>query len=122
MAGVKPLRVAQVAVTVEALDRAKSFYGEALGLTHLFDAPPGLSFFQCGETRLMLSEPEGGAAGGASILYYAVADVAAAYEALAAKGVAFDEAPKCIAKVEGRDVWLAIGRDSEGGHFGLISS
>jgi methylmalonyl-CoA/ethylmalonyl-CoA epimerase len=120
MADVKPLRIAQVAVSVEALDRAKSFYGEVLGLTHLFDAPPGLSFFQCGETRLMLSEPEGAAAG-SSILYYGVEDVTAAYESMREKGAAFEEAPKCIAKVDGRDIWLAIGRDSEGSLFGLIS-
>ena len=35
--------------------------------------------------------------------------------------VAFEEAPRCIAKVEGKDVWLAIGRDGEGNLFGLIT-
>ena len=38
-----------------------------------------------------------------------------------AQGVAFDEAPRCIAQVEGRDIWLAICRDSEGNLLGLIS-
>ena len=73
---VNPSHIAQIAVPVRDLDRAKRFYGETLGLTHLFDAPPGLSFFQCGQTRLMLSQPEGPETAGSSILYYSVADAA----------------------------------------------
>ena len=117
------MRLAQVALTVGDVDRAKTFYRDVLGLPHLFDAPPGLSFFQAGETRLMLStsESDDGAPGGNSILYYGVDDVEAGYQALLAKGVAFEEAPRCIARVDGRDVWLAVCRDSEGNLLGLIS-
>ena len=113
--------IAQIAVTVKDLARAKGFYGDMLGLRHLFDAPPGLSFFQCGDTRLMLSLPEGAIAQGNSILYYGVDDVAAAHHAMAAQGVIFEEEPRCIAKVEGKDVHLAICRDSEDNFLGLIS-
>ena len=67
MTSVRPSRIAQVAIPIHDLERAKAFYGERLGLTHLFDAPPGLSFFQCGETRLMLSQPEGPETAGSSI-------------------------------------------------------
>ena len=116
-----PTRLAQVAILVEDLDRAKAFYGDTLGLPHLFDAPPGLSFFQCGETRLMLSRPEGPEAAGSSILYYGVEDVAAAYEEMRAKGVAFDEPPRRIAEVDGKPIHLAICRDGEGNMLGLIS-
>ncbi|HEY5721658.1 MAG TPA: VOC family protein [Allosphingosinicella sp.] len=121
MAGVDPNRIAQVAIAIQDLERAKSFYGDVLGLKHLFDAPPGLSFFQCGETRLMLSRAEGPETAGNSILYYGVEDVDSAYRAMQAQGVAFDEAPRCIAQVEGRDIWLAVCRDSEGNLLGLIS-
>jgi methylmalonyl-CoA/ethylmalonyl-CoA epimerase len=121
MEGVKPSRIAQIAVAVGDLERAKSFYGDALGLAWLFDAPPGLSFFQCGEVRLMLSQPEGPETAGNSILYYAVEDIAAAHASLADKGIAFEEAPRCIARVGDRDVWLAICRDSEGNLLGLMS-
>ena len=120
MAEIAPTRIAQAAITVHDLERAKSFYGKVLGLTHLFDSPPGLAFFQCGETRLMLSRPEG-AESGSSILYYGFEDVGAAHRALAGRGVAFDEPPRCIAEVEGKAIWLALGRDSEGNLFGLIS-
>jgi len=121
MSGVHPHRIAQIAIAVRDLERAKSFYRDMLGLQHLFDAPPGLSFFQCGETRLMLSRPEGAESGGNSILYYGVENVAAAYENMRDRGVAFEEAPRCIAQVEGKDIWLAVCRDSEGNMFGLIS-
>src|SRR3712207_565658 len=107
-------RLAQVAVTVRDLDRAKAFYGDVLGLTHLFDAPPGLAFFQCGEVRLMLSQPEGPETAGNSILYYGVEDAAAAHRDLVARDVIFEEEPKIIARLADRAVWLAIARDSEG--------
>jgi methylmalonyl-CoA/ethylmalonyl-CoA epimerase len=116
-----PTRLAQVAIVVEDLDRAKAFYGDALGLRHLFDAPPGLSFFQCGETRLMLSRPEGPEPGGSSILYYGVEDVAAAYDEMEGKGIAFEEPPRKIAEVDGKPIHLAVCRDSEGNLLGLIS-
>ena len=116
-----PSRIAQVAIVVEDLDRATAFYGGVLGLPHLFDAPPGLSFFQCGETRLMLSRPEGSAPAGSSILYYGVDDVAAAHDEMLGKGVAFDEPPRKIAEIGGKPVHLAICRDGEGNLLGLIS-
>jgi methylmalonyl-CoA/ethylmalonyl-CoA epimerase len=121
MAEVGVTGVAQVAVTVADVERAKTFYGEVLGLPHLFDAPPGLSFFQCGETRLMLSRPEGAQTVGNSILYYGVEDVDAAYRAMLDKGAAFEEAPRQIAEVDGKPIHLAICRDSEGNLLGLIS-
>ena len=121
MSGMQPTHIAQIAITVGELERAKSFYRDVLGLTHLFDAPPGLSFFQCGETRLMLSRPEGPETSGNSILYYAVEDAEAAYRRLAADGVRFEEEPKRIARVGTKDVWLAIARDSEDNLIGLMS-
>jgi methylmalonyl-CoA/ethylmalonyl-CoA epimerase len=116
-----PNRLAQVAVTVRDLARAKAFYGEMLGLPHLFDAPPGLVFFQCGDTRLMLSQPEGPETAGNSILYYGVEDVQSAYDEMRSKGVAFEEPPRTIAEVDGKPIHLAICRDSEGNLLGLIS-
>ena len=116
-----PTRLAQVAITIRDLDRAKAFYGGVLGLPHLFDAPPGLSFFQCGDTRLMLSKPEGPETEGNSILYYGVEDVDAAYAAMVDQGVTFEEAPRKIAEVDGKPIHLAICRDSEGNLLGLIS-
>lgn len=116
-----PNRLAQVAIAVRDLDRAKAFYSDVLGLPHLFDAPPGLSFFQCGDTRLMLSQPEGPETAGNSILYYGVEDVDSAYAEMLGRGIAFEEAPRKIAEVDGKPIHLAICRDSEGNLLGLIS-
>ena len=121
MASIRPTHLAQVAIPVRDLDRAKAFYGERLGLAHLFDAPPGLTFFRCGETRLMLSRPEEPETAAGSILYYAVPDAAAAEAELEAAGIAFEEQARCIARVGDRDVWLAVCRDSEGNLVGLMS-
>ena len=121
MADGNPTHLAQVAIAVRDLDRARTWYRDVLGLPHLFDAPPGLAFFQCGQTRLMLSQPEGPETVGNSILYYSVEDIQAAHAALAEQGVGFDEPPRCIARLGDRDVWLAICRDSEGNLLGLMS-
>ena len=118
---IRPTHLAQAAIPVHDLERAKAFYGDQLGLTHLFDAPPGLSFFQCGETRLMLSQPEGPETAAGSILYYAVPDAAQAQAQLAKQGIVFEEEARRIAQVGGRDIWLAVCRDSEGNLLGLMS-
>lgn len=116
-----PSSLAQVAVPVRDLDRARAFYRDTLGLRHLFDAPPGLAFFQCGETRLMLSQPEGPETATASILYYAVPSAREAEAALLAVGTRFEQAAHKVATLGDRDVWLAIARDSEGNLIGLMS-
>jgi methylmalonyl-CoA/ethylmalonyl-CoA epimerase len=121
MPSILPSHVLQIAVPVHDLDRARAFYRDRLGLDHLFDAPPGLAFFRCGETRLMLSRPEGPESAAGSIIYYGVPDARAAQAALAADGVAFEEEARCIARVGDRDVWLAVCRDSEGNLLGLMS-
>ena len=121
MPSIEPTHLAQVAIPCRDIERAKAFYGETLGLAHLFDAPPGLSFFKCGETRLMLSQPEGPDTSADSILYYAVADASQAQLAMVARGATFEEDARCIARVGDRDIWLAICRDSEGNLLGLMS-
>ncbi|HEX8526380.1 VOC family protein [Allosphingosinicella sp.] len=120
MAAVAPRKIAQIAVTVSDVERAKTFYRDVLGLQWLADAPPGLSFFQCGEVRLMLGRPEGPDTGN-SILYYSVDDAQAAYDSLSAKGVGFEAKPHVVGRLGDREVSLAICRDSEGNMLGLMS-
>ena len=122
MAAVRPRQVAQIGIIVRDLDRAKTFYRDLLGLTHLFDAPPGMSFFQCGEVRLMLSPPEGLDAPCISLVYYQVDDIDEAHRLLSAAGVAFDAAPHFLARLDGADLWLATCRDPDGNVVGLMSS
>jgi len=121
MAGTAPTRIAQIAIAVRDVERAKSFYRDSLGLEWIGDAPPGLSFFRCGEVRLMLSRPEGPETAANSILYYGVDDAAAAHDALVPKGVVFEQAPHVVGRLGDTEVTLAICRDSEGNLLGLMS-
>ena len=121
MSAASPQKIAQIAIAVSDLERAKAFYRDVLGLAWIGDAPPGLSFFQVGEVRLMLSRPEGADTSGNSILYYGVEDAQASFEAMAAKGVVFEQVPHVVGRLGDKEVSLAIGRDSEGNLFGLMS-
>jgi methylmalonyl-CoA/ethylmalonyl-CoA epimerase len=115
-------RIQQIAITVQDVERATAFYRDVLGMRLLFRAPPGLSFFDCGGVRLMLSLPEGAEAPeGNSILYYATEDIEAAHSVLAGRGVSFIGDPHVVARMPDRDVWLAEFRDSEGNVLALMS-
>jgi predicted enzyme related to lactoylglutathione lyase len=113
----------QVAVVVQDLDRAVRFYRDTLGLTFLFQAPPGLAFFDLKGVRLMLDKPSEPLPKGVgtSILYYGVDDIQAAHAALVGRGVQFEEAPHVIANLGDRDLWMGAFRDSEGNVLGLMS-
>ena len=115
--------VAQLALQVPDLDAAVRFYRDALGLPLLFQAPPGLAFFDLAGIRLMLSVPEGGAAVGPSTgaVYFRVADLPAAHGALAARGVAFEDAPHLVARMPDHELWMCFLRDPGGNLLGLMS-
>ena len=68
--------IGQIAITVADVPRSVEFYRDALGLPLLFQAPPGLAFFDCGGIRLMLSRPEGEfRPGSSSVFYFRVTDI-----------------------------------------------
>jgi methylmalonyl-CoA/ethylmalonyl-CoA epimerase len=117
-----PSRIGQIAVPVADLDRAVGWYQAVLGLRLLFRADPGLAFFDCGGVRLMLSRPEGtDESSRASVIYYVVADLAAAHAALASRGADLVDDPHLIARLPDHDLWMAFCRDSEGNLVGLMS-
>jgi methylmalonyl-CoA/ethylmalonyl-CoA epimerase len=112
-------RIGQIAIVCKDVARARDFYKDALGVRHLFDAGPTLSFFQCGSTRLMLSPAEG-EANGTSVLYFFVPDIESAKRELVGKGVTFIDEPHMIAKMPDHELWLAEFRDSEGNVLALM--
>jgi methylmalonyl-CoA/ethylmalonyl-CoA epimerase len=112
-------RIGQIAIVCKDVARAREFYKESLGVRHLFDAGPTLSFFQCGSTRLMLSPAEGEASG-TSVLYFFVPDIEGAKRELVAKGVSFIGEPHMIAKMPDHELWLAEFRDSENNVLALM--
>jgi DNA-binding CsgD family transcriptional regulator/catechol 2,3-dioxygenase-like lactoylglutathione lyase family enzyme len=109
----------QIARTVKDVPAARTWYGETLGLPHLYSFG-NLAFFDCGGVRLFLSEGEGPAA--ESILYFAVADVRTAQVALAARGVEFTHAPHMIHRhADGSEEWMAFFNDNEGRPLAIMS-
>ncbi|HEX5437042.1 MAG TPA: VOC family protein [Gemmatimonadaceae bacterium] len=115
-------RIGQIAILVQDVERAVRFYRDTLGITLLFQADPGLAFFDCGGVRLMLSRPEGdGNGAGTSILYYTVDDIQQAHTTLAERGVHFVAPPHRVAQLADHDLWMAFCRDSEENLLALMS-
>jgi len=116
-------QIGQIALHADDLNRAVAFYRDTLGMRLLFQAPPGLAFFDCGGIRLMLDAvkekdtPERLS----SLIYYKVADLNATYETLVSRGVSFDSKPHLIAKMPDHELWMAFFRDSEQNLVGLMS-
>ena len=115
-------QVGQIFVNAKDLDRAIAFYRDILGMTFLFQAPPNMAFFQCGDVRIMLGIPDKPElAHPASVIYYKVDDIEKVAEVFKARGVEFVIDPHLVAPMPTYDLWLADFRDSEGNILALMS-
>ena len=104
------------------LDRAITFYRDALGLRFLFRAPPQLAFFDCDGVRLLLDVPEDKEFDHpGSILYFSVADITVMHQTLVSRGVTFRRDPHLVARLPDREVWMAFFSDTEGNTLALMS-
>lgn len=106
-------QIGQIAVPVEDIDRAIRFYRDTLGMRFLFQAPPGLGFFDLNGVRLMLDGPAKAQAGKGSVIYYKVPDLRAAHAELIGRGVEFDSQPHLVAKMPDHELWMAFFRDPD---------
>ena len=112
--------IGQISRTVRDIDEASAWYGQVLGLKHLYTFGK-LAFFDLGGTRLYLSA-EGADAGPESILYLRVDDIGAAYNELTARGVEFKGAPHLIFRhADGLEEWMAFFKDPEGRMLALMA-
>lgn len=114
-------QIGQIAVPVSDIDRAIAFYRDILGIRFLFQAPPGLGFFDCAGVRLMLDSPAKAQAGNSSVIYYRVPDLHVAYETLSARGAVFEATPHLIAKLPDHELWMAFLRDPDANLLALMS-
>ena len=117
-------RITQIAIPVRDISEATRFYRDVLGLKHLFDAPPSLSFFDCGGVRLMLAGPESESKDAEQqhpVLYYDVSDIRAAYASIKAAGAESIQEPHLIARMNGREIWIGFVSDGQGNMVGLMS-
>jgi predicted enzyme related to lactoylglutathione lyase len=114
--------IKQISVNARDLPRATAFYRDSLGIRHLFDAPPQMSFFDCGGIRLLVGVAEKSEFDHpSSILYFNVEDIRSAHADLVSRGVAFRDAPHLAARLPDREIWLAFFNDTEGNAHALIS-
>jgi methylmalonyl-CoA/ethylmalonyl-CoA epimerase len=112
----------QVAFRAHDIDRAVGFYRDVLGMPFLFQAPPGLAFFRCGNVTLMLSRPEAPEHDHpGSVLYFRVPDLEAAYRKLVERGVTFAGPPHAVHREPGRELRMAFFTDSEGNTLALMA-
>lgn len=103
--------IGQVSRSVKDIAAAERWYGEVLGLTHLYTFGQ-LAFFDCGGVRLYLQEAE--TAGPESVIYFRVPDIRSAHAALQARGVDFTSPPHLIHRhADGTEEWMAFFHDNE---------
>ena len=110
----------QVSLHVREVARAERFYGDTLGLPHLFTFGD-LAFFDLDGTRLYLHRKDETDWQPGSILYFRVEDIQAAWDELGRRGVERKEAPHVIfVHDDGLEEWMAFFADGEGNTLALI--
>ncbi len=117
-------RIKQIAIPVNSVDDAKIFYRDTLGLRHLFDAPPALSFFDCGGVQLMLAGPAAQGKDGNqqhAVLFYDVSDIKTTHARIKTLGAKSLAEPRVIARMNGREIWVGELSDGQGNVVGLMS-
>lgn len=117
-------RIRQIALPVRAIDEATRFYRDTLGMRHLFDAPPALSFFDCGGVQLMLAGPDAQGKDGDqqhAVLFYDVSDIKGTHRRIKSSGARSIEEPRVIARMNGREIWISSFSDGQGNVVSLMS-
>jgi methylmalonyl-CoA/ethylmalonyl-CoA epimerase len=114
--------IGQIALVVHDVPRAIAYYRDVLGMKFLFSAGPSLAFFDCGGVRLMLgpaSEPRFDHP--ASILYYRVQDIGAAFATLKGRGALVEREPQLTANMGTYELWIGFLRDPDENVLALMS-
>jgi catechol 2,3-dioxygenase-like lactoylglutathione lyase family enzyme len=115
-------KIGQIAIAITDLKASVGFYRNILGLELLFEVPPGLAFFNCGGTRLMLTTLQGKVEDHrTSVIYYKVSDIKGSTELLKNKGVVFEREPQFAAKMEDHDLWIGFLRDPDENLIGIMA-
>ena len=113
-------QIGQIALAVTDVDRAETFYEQALGLHKLYRAGD-LCFFDCAGVRLMLDKAERPESVlRASVIYFRCPDIARSMGELKRRGVVFTGPPRLIAGMEDHDLWMAFFTDPDGHSLALM--
>ena len=117
-------RIKQIALPVREITAATRFYRDTLGMRHLFDAPPALSFFDCGGVQLMLAGPDAQGKDGEqqhAVLFYDVSNIKSVHGKIKSAGAKSLEEPHVIARMNGREIWISSFSDGQGNVVSLMS-
>jgi DNA-binding CsgD family transcriptional regulator/catechol 2,3-dioxygenase-like lactoylglutathione lyase family enzyme len=112
--------IGQISRAVSDIHSAERWYGQVLGLRHLYTFG-NLAFFDCGGTRLLLTQGDAPPAA-ESLLYFRVPAIREAHEQLRRRGVEFINAPHMVHRhADGTEEWMAFFKDPEGRPLAIMS-
>ena len=110
----------QIARRVRDIQAVRQWYGQVLGLANLCSIGD-LAFFDCGGTRLFLSQ-DNNTGQGESILHFRVPDIPTADAELALRGTEFINAPHMVHRHDdGTEEWMAFFKDNEGRPLAIMA-
>ena len=113
--------IGQIAIAITDLEKSVYFYEKILKLDKLFDVPPNMAFFACGDVRLMMTTLQGPEKDHhTSVIYYKVEDIEAIFDELQALQVDIERAPGMAAKMPDHELWIGFIRDPDGNLVGLM--
>lgn len=113
--------IRQIALTTKNVPALAAFYRDIVGLKHLFDAGPNLSFFEIGGVRLMLTLPSAPELDHPpSLIYYLVADIESVHAAIKARGAREERPPGLTAQMPDHELWTSFFRDPDGHLLALM--
>lgn len=114
--------IGQVSLDIRDVARAERFYGETLGLPHVFTFGD-LAFFDAGGVRLYLHRKDEADWRPGSIVYFRCDDIGEMHRRLGERGVHFTGAPHLIYTDDatGSEEWMAFFEDGEGNTLALMS-
>ena len=113
--------IGQVSIPVKEIELAIEFYRDTLGMEYLFQVP-NMAFFECEGIRILLAIPEDGdSAQRASIIYFIVAGIHAATDALRDRGVVFTSDRHLVTEMPDHDLWMSFFQDPDQNTLALMS-
>jgi catechol 2,3-dioxygenase-like lactoylglutathione lyase family enzyme/DNA-binding CsgD family transcriptional regulator len=111
----------QIARSVKDIQESERWYREVLQLPHLYTFGT-LAFFDCGGTRLMLTQEPAASPSGESVLYFRVPDIRQAHHELRERGAEFINPPHMIHRhSDGTEEWMAFFKDPDGRPLAIMA-
>lgn len=107
------MRLANVIILVDDLERSQRFYHDVLGLKETRRVEGEFVFFDAGGVSLAIRATELGPVPGDSELSFEVQDVLSTYKSLKSQ-VAFSHPPRAVSGNEKSDLFAADFRDPDG--------